>query len=292
MLCCKPRFIKLQVTDMSLKSFVPSAAVILLATSAQASNPWTYQESDDRIGRIYYYERTNIDGSMDERVTVFRRDATHLEVYKENGLCGRAALVTAELDLKTLSAPVITGGALQPDAQHVEFAFLELNPETGKVDMLVKLPDMEVRDDVEIGTANWTLFDFDLASLTVATPHLDNPEDGFGFGMALLWADSSTKDPLFWMGELNAEHVAQREHLGVLADEYRLTGSAFEIDLSTGEEGRLWLDSEDGHVVDAVMPIPNHPGYTDFRLRLLNVSDGGETEWTALLRAHFEGCSG
>ena len=62
--------------------------------------------------------------------------------------------------------------------------------------------------------------------------------------------------------------------------------------LMSNEEGRLWLDSEDGHVVDAVMPVPNHPGYTDFRLRLLNVSDGGEAEWAALLRAHFEGCEG
>ena len=279
---------------MSFKRFLLGASVgaISITASAQASNPWTYHESDDAIGRVYYYERTNTDGSMDERVTVFRRDATHIEVYKENGLCGRAALVTAELDLETLSAPVITGGALQPDAQHIEFAFLELNPETGMVDMLVQLPDMEIRNDVEIETANWTLFDFDLASFTVATPHLDSPKDGFGFGMALLWADPSVADPLFWMGELTAKHVGKGEHLGVVADEYRLTGSAFEIDLSTGEEGRLWLDSEDGHVVDAVMPVPNHPGYTDFRLRLLTVSDGGAAEWTALLRAHFEGCEG
>ena len=277
---------------MSFKRFLlgAAAAAVSLATSAQANNPWTYDQSDDRIGRIYYYERTNTDGSMDERVTVFRRDATHVEVYKENGLCGRAALVTAQLDLETLSAPKITGGALQPDAQHVEFAFLELQPETGKVDMLVQLSDKEIRNDFEIETANWTLFDFDLASFTVATPHLDNPENGFGFGMALLWTDPSAPDPLFWMGELTAVHVGQANRLGVMADEYRLTGSAFEIDLSTGDEGRLWLDSEDGHVVDAIMPVPNHPGYSDFRLRLLNVSDGGEVEWTALLRAHFEGC--
>lgn len=279
---------------MPLKGFLPGAclAAISIAASAQANNPWTHHESDDELGRIYYYERTNIDGSMDERVTVFRRDATHIEVYKENGLCGRAALVTAELDLETLSAPVIAGGALQPDARHVEFAFLELNPETDMVEMLVQLPDMEIRNDVKIETANWTLFDFDLASFTVATPHLDNPEDGFTFGMALSWADPSATDPLFWMGELTAEHVEQAEHLGIVTDEYRLTGSAFEIGLSTGGEGRLWLDSQDGHVVDAVMPVPNHPGYTDFRLRLLKVSDGGEAEWTALLRAHFEGCEG
>ncbi len=274
------------------KTVILCAGALSPAVSAQADSPWTYHESDDEIGRIYYYERSNIDGSMDERVTVFRRDADQIEVYKENGLCRRAALVTAQLDLETLSAPVITGGALQPGGRHIEFAFLELNPETGRVDMLVQLPDMEIRDDVEIETANWTLFDFDLASFTVATPHLDNPQLGFDFGMALLWADPSADDPLFWMGELTAEHVGQVEHLGVTADEYRLAGSAFEIGLSAGEEGRLWLDGEQGHVVDAIMPVPNHPGYTDFRLRLLKVSDGGEAEWTALLEAHFEGCEG
>jgi hypothetical protein len=154
-------------TDMSFKRFMLCAAIVSLAASAQADNPWTYDESDDEIGRIYYYERTNTDGSMDERVTVFRRDATHIEVYKENGLCHRAALVTAQLDLDTLSAPVITGGALQPDARHVEFAFLELKPATGIVEMLVQLPDREIRNDLEIETGNWTLFDFDLASFTV-----------------------------------------------------------------------------------------------------------------------------
>ena len=54
-----------------------AAGAISIAVSAQVKTPWTYNESDDEIGRIYYYERTNTDGSMDERVTVFRRDATH-----------------------------------------------------------------------------------------------------------------------------------------------------------------------------------------------------------------------
>ncbi|MDH4005749.1 MAG: hypothetical protein OEV32_12995, partial [Gammaproteobacteria bacterium] len=78
---------------MSFKRFMLGAVAgaVSLAAWARVDNPWTYHESDDGIGRIYYYERTNTDGSMDERVTVFRRDATHIEVYKENGLCHRAA---------------------------------------------------------------------------------------------------------------------------------------------------------------------------------------------------------
>jgi len=277
---------------MSLKNILLGAATgaACLTACAQAENPWAYDASDDRIGRIYYYERSNTDGTLDERITIFRRSATEVAVYKENGLCRRAALVTATLDLDTLTAPVITGGQLQPNAQHFDFAFLERNEETGQVDMLVQLPDMEIRNEAQIQYPNWTLFDFDLASFTVATPHLDNPQAGFEFGMALLWADPSAPDPFYWMGDVSAEFEGQAQHLGVTSLEYRLTGSAFEIELSTGEEGRLWLDAEDGHVVDAVMPVPNHPGYTDFRLRLLDISDGGEAEWAALLTAHFEGC--
>ena len=277
---------------MSFKKLLLGAATgaACLSACAQAESPWTHDAADDRIGRIYYYERSNTDGTQDERITIFRRDATQIEVYKENGLCRRAALVTATLDLDTLSAPVITGGQLQPNAQHFDFAFLELNEETGQVDMLVQLPDMEIRNEAQIHHPNWTLFDFDLASFTVATPHLDNPQAGFEFGMALLWSDPSAPAPFYWMGDVSAEYAGQAQHLGVTSLEYRLTGSAFEIELSTGEEGRLWLDADDGHVVDAVMPVPNHPGYTDFRLRLLDVSDGGKAEWTNLLTAHFEGC--
>lgn len=270
--------------------FIATTAVLLASASAQADTPWTHDPAEDAIGRIYYYERTNTDGSLDERVAVFRRDATNIEVYKENGLCRRAALVTAELDLETLSAHRITGGQLQPGGLHADFAFLERNAQTGAMDMRVQLPDMEIRNEVMIENEHWHLFDFDLASLTVATPHLDDPQDGFGFGLALLWADPSAPDPLFWMGEVQASHGATESHLGHHTERFDLTGSAFGGDLATGTQGQLWLHADDGHVVDAVFPAPNHPGYTDFRLRLLHVSDGGDAEWTAHLTRHFENC--
>ena len=277
---------------MSFKKFLLGAATgaACLTACAQADSPWTHDANDDRIGRIYYYERSNTDGTMDERITIFRRDATHIEVYKENGLCRRSSVVRAELDLDTLSAPVITGGQLQPNAEIMSFAFVEVNDAGDQADMLVRLPDMEIRNEAEINHANWVLFDFDFASLTVATPHLDNPRGGFDFGMALIWADPSSPDPFFWMGDLQAEHIGEEEHLGVQSDQYRLTGSALDHELAIGSEGQLWLDAEEGHIVDIVVPAPSHPGYTDYRLRLLDISDGGEAEWTALLTAHFQGC--
>lgn len=276
---------------MSLKSILASTTLgLTLTAGAFADSDWAYSPENNDIGRIYYYERTNTDGTMDERVTVFRRDETRIEVYKESMLCQRAALVTAELDFETFSAPVITGGQLQPNAQHMEFAWLEWDRDAGQLDILVQLPNFELRDDAPIETETWHLFDFDLASLTMMTPHLANPAQNFNFGMALAWADPNTEDPMFWMGDVEAAASGNETRLGHETRLYTLTGSAFEGEMATSDEGQLWLDAEDGHVVDAIFPAPNHPGYTDFRLRLLNVSDGGEAEWTALLRAHYEGC--
>lgn len=278
---------------MTLKTILTTTALGLgLSTAALADGDWNYDPENNEIGRIYYYERTNSDGTMDERVTVFRRDETRIDVYKENGLCYGAALVTADLDFETYSAPTITGGRLQPDAQHMEFAWLEWDRDAAAVTTLVQLPNMELRHNMPTEGETWHLFDFDLASLTMMTPHLSNPDAGFDFGMALFWADpnASNAEQLYWMGDIEARPAGVENRLGHEARLYTLSGSAFDVDRATGSQGQLWLDAEDGHVVDAIFPAPNHPGYTDFRLRLLNVSDGGDAEWTALLRAHYEGC--
>lgn len=274
---------------VALLTTLVALSALALAARANAED-WTYQPENDRVGRIYYYERTNTDGTNDERVTVFRRSATEIEVYKEKVVCYNAALVTATLDFDTFTAPTITGGQLLPDAEHQDFAFLAWNQNEARLDIRVALPDMEIIEEAPVPRTPWHLFDFDLASLTVMTPHLARPEDGFAFGMPLVWTDPEASDPLIWMGDVQATYDGREDHLGADARRYALTGSAFTGPRATGDAGTLWLDAADGHVVDALFPVPNHAGYTDFRLRLLIVSDGGEAEWAALLRAHFEGC--
>jgi len=264
-----------------------TAALSLFTTACQADE-FTYSGENDHVGRILYYERTNQDGSLAERITVYRASTTELEVYKEAALCRNAALVTAELDLDTLSASRLTGGRLLPDAEVMEFAFLERNEAGDQMDMVVRLPDMEIRNEFPIETPNWHLFDFDLASLTAITPYLNDPTAEFGFGMALLWADPTAADPLVWMGDVTASPA------GLEDGQYRyvLAGTALNGERSTGAAGELRLDATGGHITHAAFPAPNHPGYTDFELNLLRVSDGGAAEWDALLRAHWEGCDG
>ncbi|MDG1418439.1 MAG: hypothetical protein P8J78_00910 [Maricaulis sp.] len=267
-----------------------SAALTCLTSAGYADDDWTYNTENNAIGRIYYYERTNTDGSRDERVTVYRQDETHIAVYKEASLCGNAALVTATLDFETFTTPVITGGRLMPDAEVMEFAFLNHDPGSDIATMDVRFPDMEINESAPIRNQTWHLFDFDLASLTMMTPHLADPAGNFSFGMALVWADQTAEDPFTWMGDVAVNYEGDESHIGHHTRRYSLSGSAFEGELAAGNAGALWLDAEDGHVVDAIFPAPNHPGYTDFRLRLLHVSDGGAQEWDELLRAHWNNC--
>jgi hypothetical protein len=272
------------------KTLAASAALTCLTSAGFAADDWTYNPDNNDVGRIYYYERTNTDGSRAERISMFRRDTTHIEVYKEVSLCGNAALVTAELDFETFTAPIITGGRLMPEAEVAEFAFLNHEAGSDVVTMDVRFPDMEINESAPIENQTWHLFDFDLASLTMMTPHLSNPQEDFSFGMALVWADQSAEDPFTWMGDVQVNYQRDRSHLGHHTRHYTLSGTAFEGEMASGSTGEIWLDAADGHVVDAYFPAPNHPGYTDFRLRLLHVSDGGAEEWDTLLRAHWNNC--
>lgn len=271
-------------------------ALILLFSFQTSAEPvidtkWQHTSERDAVGRIYYYERSNSDGSMDERITVFRASATEIEVYKSRNLCRNAALVTADLNLSALSTPRITGGRLQPNAERIEFAFMRLDEATRELRAEVRLPNVELTFTETLERPDWTLFDFDLAGLTVMTPHLATPRDGFGFGMALLWSDPNAAKPLSWMGDVNARFVGTEKRLNTNSLRFDLSGTAFAVENSVGTEGSLWLDAEHGHIVDAIMPVPNHPGYTDFRLRLIRYSDGGKQEWTELLTRHFAGCA-
>ncbi|WP_291843027.1 hypothetical protein [Maricaulis sp.] len=268
------------------KSLALATTALALLTSACQANEFAHVAANDHVGRILYYERTNQDGSLDERVTVYRASPTSLEVYKENGLCGNAALVTAELDLDTFSARQFVGGQLRPEAEVMEFAFLEQNEAGDRMDMVVRLPDMEIRNDVEIASPHWHLFDFDLASLTAVTPYLRDPGAAFDFGMALLWADPSAPDPLVWMGDVTASPTG----LDNGEYSYDLSGTALTGERSTGPAGTLRINAREGYITHAAFPVPNHPGYSDFELNLLRVSDGGAAEWDALLRAHWADC--
>ena len=240
----------------------------------------------DRVGRIYHYVRTNVDGSDPEDVYVYRKSVEAIEVYKSRRRCANAAFVTAKLNMARGFATEIVGGRLTRQGRQEKFAFLNYDPANRTLALRVELEGLDpIERSVRIETEPWHLYDFDLASLTVTAPRLENPKAGFSFGLALVVADPDRADPLLYLGEAEADFRGEEPRLGRAALRFALGGPAFG---SYG--GNLWLDANEGHVLDVETGFPNHLEYDDFKLALRDVDDGGATAWAKLLREHFEGC--
>lgn len=242
---------------------------------------------EERIGRIYSYVRSNRDGSEAERIHVYRAARTHIEVAKMRGRCTNAALVTADLDLARGQASRITGGRLRPDAGREEFAFLTYDPAARRIEARIELPDGRLAGSLSIPDEPWHLFDFDLASLTVAAQSRPDRRADFSFGLALIWPPAGPNSWMRYLGRADARFVREERRLGRRALRFEVGGPAF-----GGNGGPLWFDAVDGHILAAEWAVPNHEEYRDFALRLAAIDDGGAEAWRELLSAHFRGCTG
>lgn len=222
-------------------------------------------------GQLYHYTRSNHDGSLPERVVVFRKSATEILVYKAVVRCKTAAYVTAELDPETGDARRLVAGKVARDG--TQAAFGEIRREGGSL----VLHAGELQDRVDDIVRPWHLYDFDLATLT------HTAEAAFAFGLALVWPDGD--DPLRYLGRADATFVRTELHRGVRALRFEVAGPAL------GERGGpIWFDAKDGHIVEVRWGLPNHAEYADFALVLDRVEDGGDAAWRSLVRAHHAGC--
>ena len=232
----------------------------------------------------WHYERSNADGSEAEQVYVHRAAPDRLAVYKMRERCTGAALVTAEIDPATGEATKLIAGRLTPAAQQRPIGEIAFDPKAATLAMTLTMDGRTVTQTAPVGARPWHLYDYDLATLTIATQARRNPRAGFSFGLALVWPETPDK-MLQWLGRADAKFVRTEQHEGRKTLRFQITGPAF---AGTGG-GPLWLDAKDGSIVEAAWRRPNHPGYTDFRLRLKGRSEG-PVAWTRLLERHYEGC--
>lgn len=237
-----------------------------------------------QVGRTWHYIRSNDDGSMAEAVHVHVPARGELAVMKEVERCTRAALVTARIDPGTGQASELVGGQLRRDGGQQAFAWLREDG-AGQLTARAVLPDGALKLATPISIRPWHLYDFDFASLTYWLASRPDRRANFRIGLpVLMTAPQGPK--LTDLGALEAHFVAETAWQGRPALLFRLSGPAL-----GGKGGTLLLDAAAGHILDARLPIPNHDGYRDFRLRLTATSDGAEA-WAAARAAHWRGCKG
>lgn len=262
---------------MDLTRAATALVVLLAACQSPPARP-------EPVGRIYTYLRTNRDGTEAESISVYRLDRTHLEVFKRRERCTSAALVTAELDSSLQQTIGLVGGRLQPDNQRQSIAFMTWDSASQMIRARIDLPDFKATDSVHVPDTPWHLYDFDLASLTVARrPGL---KTDFSFGLPLVLVGSDPTKFLQYLGRADARLTEVVMHNDRPALHYEVSGPAF----GAQGGGSLWFDREEGHILEASWGVPNHAEYKDFLLRLIAVDDGGAATWDSTLRAQFTGC--
>lgn len=198
--------------------------------------------------------------------------------------CTGAALVTAEIDPTTGEATKLVAGRLAPGAQQRPIGEITFDPKAATLAMTLTMDGRTVTQTAPVGTRPWHLYDYDLATLTIATQARRDPRSNFSFGLALVWPETPNK-MLQWLGRADAKFVRAERHASRRTLRFQVSGPAFAGNIG----GPLWLDARDGTIVEAAWQRPNHPGYANFRLRLKNRTNGA-AEWTRLLERHYEDC--
>ncbi|MGE0740149.1 MAG: hypothetical protein AB7O98_02310 [Hyphomonadaceae bacterium] len=261
-----------------------ATALASCALAACSATPAALETPRDPVGRVHAYLRSNQDGSLPERVVVYRESATRAAVYKMVERCTNAAYVTAEFDLARGEALRLVGGRLTRESTQDGVATLTLDPEARTLTTHVALPDGGEINETLSGVASpWRIYDFDLADLTTLMEGAPAPRGDFVFTVALAWP-AETEGPF----------VTNRgqAHARFDGEELRRQHASLRYQVSGALNGQLWLDAREGYVVEARFDEPNHPGYDDFSLVLEGVVEAAEgpAAWAETLAAHWRGC--
>lgn len=261
------------------------SALAALCVAGCVGAPSKAAHTGPAAGTLLHYVRSNPDGSEAEDIRVYRRDERHVAVMKSRERCTSAALVTATIDAATGQATQLVAGRLGRDGRQVPIGVLDYDARARRIEATLDLPDRRLHGRIDVPDLPWHLYDFDLASLTVAPPAAALAGRDFSFGLALVWLEDGDEGFLRYLGRADA--IFQRDEVrdGRPARRYEIGGSAFD-----GRGGPLWLDANDGQILAAEWQMPNHAGYTGFKLVLVRHERADDVRWNALLASHYDGC--
>ncbi|MCF8507429.1 MAG: hypothetical protein K9G83_01725 [Hyphomonadaceae bacterium] len=267
---------------MAIASFAlpltPGAAPTAVAEAAPTPH--------DPTGTTLTYIRSNQDGTLPERIIVHIVSPTEVHVAKMVAPCTDAAYVTAAFDPATQEATHLVGGRLTRESTQNPQAFIDLIPATRTLEVRLGDAASAPAETHPAPPAPWRIYDFDLAEFAIFGPRA---RQDFTFGFAMAWPDG-TSPTLRILGAVHAKFLYSSEDGA--KDHYRLSGPAFTDPVVGNRGGELIADPKTGHVIEARFGRPNHPGYDNFMLKLIEATPApaGAEAWRKTLADHWSNC--
>jgi hypothetical protein len=232
---------------------------------------------------ILHYVRTNIDGSEPEHVVHYRPSRRDIAVYKWVSKCTTAAYVTAEMDEGVREGRLYIAGKVARDGSQARFGTLSLDTAQPALVADVTPPGgSRITARHPLQSRPFLLYDFDFADLNSFLQE-HRPRIDFNFELPLIWP--ADKGIFRDLGKLRATFGGEELHLGRKSVRFDLN-----VEGPTPASGKLWIDANQGHIVEAELGLPNHMEYRDFRLKLERVEAGGKPAWDALTASQYADC--
>ena len=241
---------------------------------------FAYQASRVPVGTVYHYVKSNIDGSTPERVSLYVSDETTLEAYRwREPKPQTTTYVKATMDWGRLSAIRLESQRKQRWMGSQVNAIAEYTPSTKT--MSIEFSD-KTRHTVTIEHVPFHFYQFDLASLNVAFRQLKDPTAPFQVGIVNP-TFAETGAALEYRGQATITYEKEEKRAELPCRRYHIDGPGVK-----NQGGTIWVDRNEGHIVDLEIKNPNHPDWVSFKLKFVGRETMTPPEWQAFMKSRAE----
>jgi hypothetical protein len=241
---------------------------------------YAYQSSRVPVGIVYHYIKSNIDGSTPERVSLYMSDETTLEAFRWREPKPQwTSYVKATMDWQRVSA-IRLESRRKPRWQAEQLnAVAEYTPMTHT--MSIEFSD-KTRHTVVVEHVPFHFYQFDLASLNIAFRQLSDLTKSFQVGLVNP-TFAQTGAALEYMGLATITYERDETHSEFQCRRYRIEGPGLK-----NQTGTIWVERNEGHIIDLEIKLPNHPDWTSFKLKFVGKETLDPASWQAFMKSRFE----
>jgi hypothetical protein len=242
-------------------------AVAVSPTHAQSSAFQYRAERAPAPGTVWYYTKSNIDGSAPWNLAFYVASPTRIDVVK---------WVEGAADFVEVSADIDVNRAMPVNLQQWNTTASAREPRlwgTTSADKLMVTLAGGPTFELETAGQPLHLWGFDLMGLAFVLPHLVDPDAAFEINVVDPNRPGSEGRP-FAQGIARFEPVGMEAINGIVARKYRISGDVFGT-----KQGWLWVDQASGRLLRVEHPLPTSSDWSDWKLDAVSVEQLDGIRW-------------
>lgn len=221
------------------------------------------------VGTVFFYRKSNIDGSHASTIATYVASNTRIESLKWTPGSGRSTLVAAEMDWSTQSVEMFQTWHVFADGRRDP----RMSARADSASRMLVVTSPGGSFETPIVMYPWHNYDFDFASLALSMRHLRDPEQPFTVTIIdRTFHDGEQK--FGYKGTIEVRYVGDEKRYEIACRKYAVDGQGLE-----NRGGFMWFDRNEGHLVDYEIDLPDEPGYESGKLRLLRLESLTPGQW-------------